>query len=411
LKTYQDTLDWMFSKLPMYQRIGKRAYKPNMESMLNLDNYLCKPHKSFKSIHIAGTNGKGSTSHLIASALQSSGYKVGLYTSPHLMDFRERIKINGNKIPHKEVIQFIAEHKNYFELNRTSFFEMTVGMAFTYFQYAKVDYAVIEVGMGGRLDATNIVTPVLSVITNIGLDHMEFLGTSRSKIASEKAGIIKTSIPVVIGEKDQETQSVFEEIANMNSAQLIFNKPLDMEWETDLKGGYQVKNIQTAYTALNELSDKRVDNNSIKQGFKNVISNTGIQGRWQVISEKPKILLDVGHNKEGISLIVQQLQDLSYNKLHIVLGFVKGKNVNKLISLFPKEALIYLSSPKIERAYTLERLKTDLINNNLTIKYFESVIESFQSAKSNAFQNDLVLVCGSTFVVAEVLSFLKDEKL
>ncbi len=411
MKTYQDTLDWMFSKLPMYQRIGKRAYKPNMESMLNLDNYLCKPHKSFKSIHIAGTNGKGSTSHLIASALQSSGYKVGLYTSPHLMDFRERIKINGNKIPHKEVIQFIAEHKNYFELNRTSFFEMTVGMAFTYFQYAKVDYAVIEVGMGGRLDATNIVTPVLSVITNIGLDHMEFLGTSRSKIASEKAGIIKTSIPVVIGEKDQETQSVFEEIANMNSAQLIFNKPLDMEWETDLKGGYQVKNIQTAYTALNELSDKRVDNNSIKQGFKNVISNTGIQGRWQVISEKPKILLDVGHNKEGISLIVQQLQDLSYNKLHIVLGFVKGKNVNELISLFPKEALIYLSSPKIERAYTLERLKADLINNNLTIKYFESVIESFQSAKSKAFQNDLVLVCGSTFVVAEVLSFLKDEKL
>ena len=401
----------MFSKLPMYQRIGKRAYKPNMESMLNLDNYLCKPHKSFKSIHIAGTNGKGSTSHLIASALQSSGYKVGLYTSPHLMDFRERIKINGNKITHKEVIRFIAEHKNYFELNRTSFFEMTVGMAFTYFKNAKVDYAVIEVGMGGRLDATNIVTPVISVITNIGLDHVEFLGTSRSKIASEKAGIIKTSIPVVIGEKDQETQSVFEEIANMNSAPLIFNKPLDMEWESDLKGGYQVKNIQTAYTALNELSDKRVDNNSIKQGFKKVISNTGIQGRWQVISEKPKILLDVGHNKEGISLIVEQLQDLSYNKLHIVLGFVKGKNVNKLISLFPKEALIYLSSPKIERAYTLERLKADLINNNLTIKYFESVIESFQSAKSNAFQNDLVLVCGSTFVVAEVLSFLKDEKL
>ena len=326
----------------MYQRIGKRAYKPNMESMLNLDNYLCKPHKSFKSIHIAGTNGKGSTSHLISSALQSSGYKVGLYTSPHLMDFRERIKINGNKIPHKKVIQFIAEHKNYFELNRTSFFEMTVGMAFTYFKYAKVDYAVIEVGMGGRLDATNIVTPVLSVITNIGLDHVEFLGTSRSKIASEKAGIIKKSIPVVIGEKDQETQSVFEEIANMNSAPLIFNKPLDMEWETDLKGGYQVKNIQTAYTALNELSDKRVDNNSIKQGFKNVISNTGIQGRWQVISEKPKILLDVGHNKEGISLIAQQLQDLSFNKLHIVLGFVKGKNVNKLISLFQKEALFYL---------------------------------------------------------------------
>ena len=408
MKTYQDTLDWMFSKLPMYQRIGKRAYKPNMESMLNLDNYLGNPHKSFKSIHIAGTNGKGSTSHLIASVLQSSGYRVGLYTSPHLMDFRERIKINGNEIEHKEVIRFIAEHKNYFELNRTSFFEMTVGMAFTYFKNAKVDYAVIEVGMGGRLDATNIVTPVLSVITNIGLDHVEFLGTSRSKIASEKAGIIKTSIPVIIGEKDKETQPVFEEIANINSAPLIFNNPLDIEWETDLKGGYQVKNIQTAYTALNELADKRVDNNSIKLGFKNVFSNTGIQGRWQVISENPKILLDVGHNKEGFSLIVEQLQDLSYNKLHIVLGFVKGKNVNKLISLFPKEALIYLSTPKIERAYPLERLKTDLINNSLSIKYFESVIESFQYAKSSAFKNDLVLVCGSTFVVAEVLSFLKD---
>ena len=411
MKTYQDTLDWMFSKLPMYQRIGKRAYKPNMESMLNLDNYLGKPHKSFKSIHIAGTNGKGSTSHLIASVLQSSGYRVGLYTSPHLTDFRERIKINGNEIEHKEVIQFIAEHKNYFELNKTSFFEMTVGMAFTYFKNAKVDYAVIEVGMGGRLDATNIVTPVLSVITNIGLDHVEFLGTSRSKIASEKAGIIKNSIPVVIGEKDKETQSVFEEIANINSAPLIFNNTLGMEWETDLKGGYQIKNIQTAYTALNELSDNRVDNNSIKQGFKNVISNTGIQGRWQVISEKPKILLDVGHNKEGFSLIVEQLKDLSYNKLHIVLGFVKGKNVNKLISLFPKEALIYLSTPKIERAYPLERLKADLINNSLTIKYFESVIECFEYAKSSAFQNDLVLVCGSTFVVAEVLSFLKNEKL
>ena len=411
MKAYQDTLDWMFSKLPMYQRIGKAAYKDGIENMLNLDNYLAKPHKAFKSIHIAGTNGKGSTSHLIASVLQSSGYKVGLYTSPHLIDFRERIKINGKKIEHEEVIKFITQHKNYFELNRTSFFEMTVGMAFNYFKYSKVDYAVIEVGMGGRLDATNVITPVLCVITNIGLDHVEFLGASRSKIAYEKAGIIKPSIPIVIGEKDQETQSVFKQIAKMNSSPLFFNKSLDMKWETDLNGGYQIKNIQTAYTALNQLSDKSVDNNSIKHGFKKVISNTGIQGRWQVISEKPKILLDVGHNKEGISLIVEELKNLCYNKLHIVLGFVKGKNVNKLISLFPKEASIYLSSPKVERAYTLERLKADLINDNLAIKYFDSVIESFQFAKSNAFRNDLVLVCGSTFVVAEVLSFLKDEKL
>ena len=411
MKTYQETLDWMFSKLPMYQREGKAAYKPGMGSMLNLDAYLGKPHKFFKSIHVAGTNGKGSTSHMIASVLQSAGYKVGLYTSPHLLDFRERIKINGDLIGKKDVIKFITQHQNYFQLKRTSFFEMTVGMAFSYFKSAKVDYAVIEVGLGGRLDGTNVITPVLSVITNIGLDHIEFLGTSRPQIAIEKAGIIKPSIPVVIGEKDEETQFVFEKIAKLNSAPLYFAESLHMEWETDLKGGYQVKNFHTALTALNYLSDKKIDNKSIQQGFKNVISNTGIQGRWQFISEKPKILLDIGHNKEGLSLIVEQLQNLTFNKLHIVLGFVKGKNVNELISLFPEEATIYLSTPKIQRGYPLESLKADLTDSKRKINYFDTVVESFQYAYSKVFKNDLLLVCGSTFVVAEILSFLKHEKL
>ena len=411
MKTYQETLDWMFSKLPMYQREGKAAYKPGMGSMLNLDAYLGKPHKFFKSIHVAGTNGKGSTSHMIASVLQSAGYKVGLYTSPHLLDFRERIKINGDLIGKKDVIKFITQHQNYFQLKRTSFFEMTVGMAFSYFKSAKVDYAVIEVGLGGRLDGTNVITPVLSVITNIGLDHIEFLGTSRPQIAIEKAGIIKPSIPVVIGEKDEETQFVFEKIAKLNSAPLYFAESLHMEWETDLKGGYQVKNFHTALTALNYLSDKKIDNKSIQQGFKNVISNTGIQGRWQFISEKPKILLDIGHNKEGLSLIIEQLQNLTFNKLHIVLGFVKGKNVNELISLFPEEASIYLSTPKIQRGYPLVSLKADLTHSKRKINYFDTVVESFQYANSKVFKNDLVLVCGSTFVVAEILSFLKHEKL
>jgi dihydrofolate synthase/folylpolyglutamate synthase len=348
---------------------------------------------------------------MIASVLQSAGYKVGLYTSPHLLDFRERIKINGDLIGKKDVIKFITQHQNYFQLKRTSFFEMTVGMAFSYFKSAKVDYAVIEVGLGGRLDGTNVITPVLSVITNIGLDHIEFLGTSRPQIAIEKAGIIKPSIPVVIGEKDEETQFVFEKIAKLNSAPLYFAESLHIEWETDLKGGYQVKNLHTALTALNHLSDKKIDNKSIQKGFKNVISNTGIQGRWQFISEKPKILLDIGHNKEGLSLIVEQLQNLTFNKLHIVLGFVKGKNVNELISLFPEEATIYLSTPKIQRGYPLESLKADLKDSKRKINYFDTVVESFQYANSKVFKNDLVLVCGSTFVVAEILSFLKHEKL
>ena len=410
MKTYQETLDWMFSRLPMYQRVGAAAYKLGLEGMLDLDAYLKHPHQSFRCIHVAGTNGKGSTSHAIASVLQNAGYKVGLYTSPHLLDFRERIRINGTKIPETEVIEFIIQHREYFEEHGVSFFEMTVGLAFTYFKSADVDFAVIEVGLGGRLDATNIIHPELSIITNIGLDHTEFLGETRSKIANEKAGIIKHRVPVVVGQKDSETQVVFETVAQRNEAPLFFTEPQQNTFKTDLKGIYQSQNIQTAHTALRHLENLNLDDEIIKGGFEKIIQNTGLQGRWQLVSEKPQIILDVGHNKEGLSLIVNQLGSLKFKKLHLVLGFVQGKNAKELISLFPADTSFYLCSPKLKRALPLSDLQSQLRESNFIIKYYNSVSDAFHHARSNAEDDDLVLVCGSTFVVAEVLEVLNDEK-
>ncbi|MDG1651978.1 MAG: bifunctional folylpolyglutamate synthase/dihydrofolate synthase [Flavobacteriaceae bacterium] len=410
MKTYQETLDWMFSRLPMYQRVGAAAYKLGLEGMLDLDAYLKHPHQSFRCIHVAGTNGKGSTSHAIASVLQNAGYKVGLYTSPHLLDFRERIRINGAKIPETEVIEFIIQHREYFEEHGVSFFEMTVGLAFTYFNSADVDFALIEVGLGGRLDATNIIHPELSVITNIGLDHTEFLGETRSKIANEKAGIIKHRVPVVVGQKDSETQAVFETVAQRNEAPLFFTEPQQNTFKTDLKGIYQNQNIQTAHTALRHLENLNLDDEIIKGGFEKIIQNTGLQGRWQLVSEKPQIILDVGHNKEGISLIVNQLGGLKFKKLHLVLGFVQGKNAKELISLFPADTTFYLCSPKLKRALPLSDLQRQLGESNFIIEYFNSVSDAFHHARSNTEEDDLVLVCGSTFVVAEVLEVLNDEK-
>ena len=410
MKTYQDTLDWMFSKLPMYQKVGGSAYRPGLERILAMDSHLDQPHRTFKSIHVAGTNGKGSTSHILASVLQSAGYKVGLYTSPHLLDFRERIKVNGQLITEKKVIQFIERHAAYFESEQISFFEMTVGMAFNHFRESQVDYAIVEVGLGGRLDATNIIIPVLSVITNIGLDHTEFLGTTRTQIAKEKAGIIKGGTPVVVGQKDEETQKVFEEIALQQSSKLTFVKVQDQDWETDLKGVYQVQNIQTALTALACLNDPKINLHTIKQGFKNVISNTGLLGRWQIIADSPQLILDVGHNKEGLSFLVIELQKLEFDHLHLIMGFVKGKKVVDLISLFPSEASFYLSSPKIDRAIPLSTLKAELTGSSKNIDLFPTVIDALNRARSSANTNDLILVCGSTFVVAEVLSFIKNQK-
>ena len=410
MKSYQDTLDWMFSKLPMYQKVGGSAYRPGLERILAMDTHLEHPHRTFKSIHVAGTNGKGSTSHILASVLQSAGYKVGLYTSPHLLDFRERIKVNGQLITEKNVIQFIERHAAYFESEQISFFEMTVGMAFSHFRERQVDYAIVEVGLGGRLDATNIIMPVLSVITNIGLDHTEFLGTTRTQIAKEKAGIIKSGIPVIVGQKDKETQKVFEEIALKQSAKLTFVKVQNQHWETDLKGVYQVQNIQTALTALACLDVHKIDLNTLKQGLKNVISNTGLLGRWQIIADSPQLILDVGHNKEGLSFLATELQKLAFDHLHLIMGFVKGKKVVDLISLFPSEATFYLSSPKIDRAIPLSTLKAELTGSSKNIDFFPTVIDALNKARSSANVNDLILVCGSTFVVAEVLSLIKNQK-
>jgi len=410
LKSYQDTLDWMFSKLPMYQKVGGSAYRPGLERILAMDTNLEYPHRTFKSIHVAGTNGKGSTSHILASVLQSAGYKVGLYTSPHLLDFRERIKVNGQPIAEKYVVQFIERHAAYFELEQISFFEMTVGMAFDHFRESQVDYAIVEVGLGGRLDATNIIIPVLSVITNIGLDHTEFLGTTRAQIAKEKAGIIKRGIPVVVGQKDEETQKVFEEIALKQYAKLTFVKVQNQHWKTDLKGDYQTQNIQTALTALECLDNHKINLNTLKQGLKNVISNTGLLGRWQIIADSPKLIMDVGHNKEGLSFLATELQKLEFDHLHLIMGFVKGKRVADLISLFPSEASFYLTSPKIDRAIPLSTLKAELTGNLKNIDFFPTVFDAINKARSTANVNDLILVCGSTFVVADVMSFIKNQK-
>ena len=410
MKSYQDTLDWMFSKLPMYQKVGGSAYRPGLERILAMDTHLEYPHRTFKSIHVAGTNGKGSTSHILASVLQSAGYKVGLYTSPHLLDFRERIKVNGQPIAEKYVVQFIERHAAYFELEQISFFEMTVGMAFDHFRESQVDYAIVEVGLGGRLDATNIIIPVLSVITNIGLDHTEFLGTTRAQIAKEKAGIIKRGIPVVVGQKDEETQKVFEEIALKQCAKLTFVKVQNQHWKTDLKGDYQTQNIQTALTALECLDNHKINLNTLKQGLKNVISNTGLLGRWQIIADSPKLIMDVGHNKEGLSFLATELQKLEFDHLHLIMGFVKGKRVADLISLFPSEASFYLTSPKIDRAIPLSTLKAELTGNLKNIDFFPTVFDAINKARSTANVNDLILVCGSTFVVADVMSFIKNQK-
>lgn len=410
MKSYQDTLDWMFSKLPMYQKVGGSAYRPGLERILAMDTHLEYPHRTFKSIHVAGTNGKGSTSHILASVLQSAGYKVGLYTSPHLLDFRERIKVNGQPIAEKYVVQFIERHAAYFELEQISFFEMTVGMAFDHFRESQVDYAIVEVGLGGRLDATNIIIPVLSVITNIGLDHTEFLGTTRAQIAKEKAGIIKRGIPVVVGQKDEETQKVFEEIALKQFAKLTFVKVQNQHWKTDLKGDYQTQNIQTALTALECLDNHKINLNTLKQGLKNVISNTGLLGRWQIIADSPKLIMDVGHNKEGLSFLATELQKLEFDHLHLIMGFVKGKRVADLISLFPSEASFYLTSPKIDRAIPLSTLKAELTGNLKNIDFFPTVFDAINKARSTANVNDLILVCGSTFVVADVMSFIKNQK-
>ncbi|MDP4188954.1 MAG: folylpolyglutamate synthase/dihydrofolate synthase family protein [Bacteroidota bacterium] len=427
--TYQETLDYLFSQLPMFTRVGKPAYKNDLTDSLKLDEHFGHPHQKFKTIHVAGTNGKGSVSHLIASILQSAGYKVGLYTSPHLKDFRERIKINGEMIPQQEVISFVEGNKAYFEEIKPSFFEMTVALAFKYFASQNVDVAVIEVGLGGRLDSTNIITPVLSVITNIGLDHTDILGGTLEKIAAEKAGIIKKKVPVVIGETNQRTYRVFTDKAKEEEAPVYF---ADEEYEvdysfitmdhlqsfdiavdgnvvyenlqTDLLGLYQRKNILTVIKAVDILKQLNfhISDRDLYEGVAEVSAKTGLQGRWQVIHRNPLTICDTGHNEDGIRFVSEQFNSIPFKKLHIVFGVVKDKKIDEMLKLMPKNATYYFTRAGIPRALDenilLERGKL----YGLRGEAYHSVKEAFEAARMAAEPADMIFIGGSTYIVAEI---------
>jgi len=403
---YCDTVNWMFSQLPMYQNKGKIAFKKDLTNTIALSKYLKHPEKKIKSIHVAGTNGKGSTSHMLASILQEAGYKVGLYTSPHLKDFRERIKINGASVSKQFVIGFIKRNTSFLNQHSLSFFEMTVGMAFDYFAKQKVDIAIIEVGLGGRLDSTNIITPEVSVITNIGFDHMQFLGDTLEQIAFEKAGIIKDEIPVVIGETQSETKPVFQKISKERKAAIYYaDASVGKLYESDLKGSYQKHNIKTVVATISELKKKgyKITEGNIIDGLSNVIKNTGLQGRWQVLQMKPKVVADTAHNKEGLTYTMNQIKTEPYDKLHLVLGFVNDKNLDTIIDLFPMEAHYYLCKPNVQRGLDTDVLKNYFVSKNYKVEAYNSVAEAFEMAKKKAFSNDFIYVGGSTFVVAEII--------
>ena len=404
--TYQDTVNWMFSQLPMYQKQGQTAFKKDLTNTLNLAKHLKNPQHKFKSIHVAGTNGKGSSSHMLASILQEAGYKVGLYTSPHLKDFRERIKINGKEVSKAFVIGFIKKNKAFLEANKLSFFEMTVGMAFDYFAKQKVDIAVIEVGLGGRLDSTNIITPEVSLITNIGLDHVQFLGNTLSLIASEKAGIIKPNVPVVISETQPETQSVFTAFAEKNNSPIHFADQVKNEaFATDLKGSYQSKNIKGVLQTIKQLRLKGfvVSDKNIEAGLLNSVKNTGLKGRWQILNASPKVICDTAHNKEGLSLAMQQLLQEKYNKLHIVFGVVNDKDVASILPLLPKQARYYFCKPDVPRGLDQHILMDTFISNGFNGNTFSSVAIAYKAALKSASVDDVIYIGGSTFVVAEVV--------
>ena len=390
----------------MYQRVGKAAYKADLSNTVKLAKYLDHPENAFKSIHVAGTNGKGSTSHMLASVLQEAGYKVGLYTSPHLKDFRERIKIDGIMISESAVTNFVSAHRPYFEANQLSFFEMTVGMAFDEFRREKVDIAVIEVGLGGRLDSTNIITPEVCAITNIGLDHTQFLGDTLTQIATEKAGIIKQGVPVVIGERHRETTNVFKSVAEQKGAPIFFAEENDQQlYASDLKGNYQRANQRTALSVIGLLQGKDwlISEMNIKDGLVKVIENTGLLGRWQILQEQPKVICDTAHNREGLLLTLEQLQKEDFEQLHIVLGVVSDKDLKQILPLFPSEAAYYFCQPNIERAMKVDILQAEASEIGLNGKTYTSVKNAYDSALKQAGPKDVIYIGGSTFVVAEVL--------
>lgn len=389
----------------MFQRQGSIAFKKDLTNIKAFCSVLNQPQNTYPCIHVAGTNGKGSTSHMIASVLQEAGYKVGLYTSPHLKDFRERIRINGQPIDEATVIDFIESHQSFLEQQQLSFFELTVGMAFDYFAGQKVDIAVIEVGLGGRLDSTNIINPLVSVITNIGLDHTQFLGETLKEIAFEKGGIIKKETPLVIGEFQEEVIEVFQDLAKAVNAPIFIAEHLIGEtFETDLLGNYQLKNIKTAVQSLLLLDQMgfEISHDLIREGLKNVSRNTGLKGRWQVLGEKPKVICDTAHNREGLLMVMSQLDKEIFKNLHIVLGVVNDKDLGNILALMPQKASFYFCKPDIPRGLSAELLKEQALKYQLYGNIFESVDAAYQDALEKAGSDDLIFIGGSTFVVAEL---------
>ncbi len=429
---YSTTLDYLFTRLPMFQRSGPAAYKNSLENTLKLDEFYGHPHKCFKTIHVAGTNGKGSVSHMLASILQSAGYKTGLYTSPHLKDFRERIRVNGRMISEKEVVEWVDKYKINNEMWKIepSFFELTVAMAFDYFAQQKIDVAVIEVGLGGRLDSTNIITPEVSVITNIGLDHTNLLGNTIEAIAIEKAGIIKEKIPVVIGTTQIETKEVFKTAAAVKNANLFFADEeynavysmlgidgkqivrIDKNGQTvypglkmDLLGMYQLKNLPAVLKTIDILLEKgwNIAAEKIYDGLQSTVKQTSLLGRWQVLGNNPRIVCDTGHNADGLKMVVQQIKNTAYKTLHFVFGTVEDKNPDKILELLPKDAVYYFTRADIPRAMDEKELAGRAAEFGLHGNSFSKVNFALEAAKEKASANDFIFIGGSTFVVAEIL--------
>ena len=401
--TYKETVDWMFSQLPMYQRQGKAAFKKDLTNIIAFCDVLKNPEEKFVSIHVGGTNGKGSTSHIISSILQEAGYKVGLYTSPHLKNFTERIRINGEEISEKYVADFITKNTLFLKKQQLSFFEMTVGLAFDYFASQKVDIAIVEVGLGGRLDSTNIISPEVSVITNIGYDHTQFLGDTLPEIAFEKAGIIKKNTPIVIGEKQKEVADVFFKKALEMNATISFASDKKYDVETDLLGAYQKKNGTTAIHAIKALKGFTVSDNQLHKGLLNVVKNTNLKGRWQILQVAPRVICDTAHNKEGLHYVLHQLASLPAKKLHIVLGVVTDKKLEDILPIFPQDASYYFCKPNIPRGLDEYELQSKANHFGLLGSTYNSVNEAYLTAISNAEKEDVVFVGGSTFVVGEVV--------
>lgn len=410
--TYKETTEYLFTSAPLFQQQGAGAYKEGLSTTLALDDHFGHPHRNFRTIHIAGTNGKGSCSHTIAAVLQAAGYRVGLYTSPHLVDFRERIRVNGEMIPEQYVIDFVEDERTFFEPLHPSFFELATAMAFKYFADEKVDVAVVEVGLGGRLDCTNIITPEVSVITNISFDHIGFLGDTLAKIAAEKAGIIKSGIPVVIGETTAETRPVFDETAATKGAPVFFAEEMENlpfpDVESALKGYCQEKNTRTIRAALQVLQHSfQFTADDVRRGFAEVTSLTGLRGRWEILSRQPLTICDTGHNVGGIQYIVRQLQDISRGRqLRMVFGMVSDKDITTVLQMLPKDAVYYFCNASVKRALSSDQIAAQALSYGLNGNAWGSVADAYQKARSEVAPDDVIFVGGSSFVVADLLSYL-----